>query len=530
MVSFHIVQSYNPDEGNLCRIHADAFTRMTVLNELSSLRSVTLRFHHDHPELATSMIINTKLTYLELLFYGTQEKISIYSLIPLLRMCTALRKLNVMLKATKSEDNYINTPNLLSVNEHESSTISPLKRLELQIFTQFDVRSLNSILPCVPNLEEFCVNLVSDHMNASYMDLLVDGHSWQRLFTSHVANLKKFDFHMSFLICEKLVDSTMILHSFNYFQKHYDSWHMAVSRWKILEEFMPYEQIVLRTLNYRYLPPRYKCPIEVDICCNTVKIISSDMSNGSIYRYQSHNDAVTFYMPTYMEKQNIEPSSKIPFRNVNFLTIDLSFELLDMSQLFQSIYKSIFTHSYENESYQYVKNLSSLIDLSTVSTLKFEHTNNPPRLYVVPHVLLACVNVTKLIMPTSLFFSSDFIDDPYHLLAFGRITQLNLVSDYAYLPPKCGSKIVERFPSLSYIETDVYSLDCTVPLVDIFVGGLKMLRHLVMGFSHEGLIDDAISRDHVIEKRRQSFGLNRNDECKVVVKIEDHNTLYIWIP
>ncbi|CAF1283481.1 unnamed protein product [Adineta ricciae] len=429
MVSFHILQSYDPGEDILRRTHADAFTKMAVLNELSSLNLVTLRFHHDHPELATSMNINTKLTYLELIFYGTEEKISIYSLIPVLRVCTALRQLNVIIKGTKPEDNHItNTSNLLSMNEHESSTISPLKILDLQIWIQFDIRSLNSILRCVPSLEEFCVTVLNDNMNAPFMDLLINGHNWQRLLTSYMPNMKKFDFLMTFLIGDKSLDSTAILHSFNYFQRQYDSWHMAVSRWQILQEFA-----------------------------------------------------------------------------------------------------SFFTHSNQNDSHEYVTNLSSLIDLSTVSTLEFKHTNNLTRSYVVPHVLLACVNVTELFMHTSLFFSSGFIDNSELLLAFDRITQLHLSSNHAYLSPKHGSKIVERFPSLTHIEMNVYSLDCSIPLVEIFVGGLKMLKHLAMRFSHEGLIDDAISRDHIIEKRRQLFGLNRNDEYKVIVKIEEHNTLYIWI-
>ena len=98
-----------------------------------------------------------------------------------------------------------------------------------------------------------------------------------------------------------------------------------------------------------------------------------------------------------------------------------------------------------------------------------------------------------------------------------------------HLSLKYGSKIIERFPSLSQVEIDVYSLDSSVPIVDIFVGGLEKLRHVVVQFNHESLLDDPVRRDHIIEKRRQSFGLNRKDEYKVIVTIEDHK-LYIWIP
>ncbi|CAF3427275.1 unnamed protein product, partial [Rotaria sp. Silwood2] len=46
-----------------------------------------------------------------------------------------------------------------------------------------------------------------------------------------------------------------------------------------------------------------------------------------------------------------------------------------------------FMDSYRNESREYVDNLSSLIDLSTIVTLKFEQSNDLRRSHVVPYIL-----------------------------------------------------------------------------------------------------------------------------------------------
>ncbi|CAF3871959.1 unnamed protein product [Rotaria sordida] len=58
---------------------------------------------------------------------------------------------------------------------------------------------------------------------------------------------------------------------------------------------------------------------------------------------------------------------------------------------------------------------------------------------------------------------------------------------------------------------------------------LLKLRFMIVEFVHNGLPDVPISRNYIIEKRRQSFGLNRNDEYKVNVMLGDDD-LRIWIP
>ncbi|CAF3987268.1 unnamed protein product [Rotaria sordida] len=179
-----------------------------------------------------------------------------------------------------------NIPNLLSLNEDDLPTIPSLKILDLQIFTEFDIHSLHHILHCIPNLQDFSFTLINEHLDTPFIDDLLDGNNWQQILTRHVSNLNKFNFHMSFLTDEGLFDLNLVLNSFRCFLTRYDNWHMAISRWEIFEEFIPF-----------------------------------------------------------------------------------------------------FMDSYRNESHEYVDNLSSLIDLSTIVTLKFEQSNDLRRSHVVPYIL-----------------------------------------------------------------------------------------------------------------------------------------------
>jgi hypothetical protein len=130
-------------------------------------------------------------------------------------------------------------------------------------------------------------------------------------------------------------------------------------------------------------------------------------------------------------------------------------------------------------------------------------------------------------MGISLLFLPIVIDNPNLALTFNRINDLETTADHMHFPLKHASKLVQRFPSLNYLTVDVYSIDSCVPIVDIFLGGLAKLHLLVVRFSDDSLLDDPCPREYVIEKRRQSFGLNKNDEYKVIVKIEDYK-LSIW--
>jgi hypothetical protein len=99
LVSFHLFQLCDVPNDVLIRHDAHLFSEMFFLNIPCSLRCDTLRLLYDYPELITNTITNSSLTYLELLFTETFRKISIYSLIHVLRIHKSLRQLNVIIKS-----------------------------------------------------------------------------------------------------------------------------------------------------------------------------------------------------------------------------------------------------------------------------------------------------------------------------------------------------------------------------------------------------------------------------------------------
>jgi hypothetical protein len=98
-----------------------------------------------------------------------------------------------------------------------------------------------------------------------------------------------------------------------------------------------------------------------------------------------------------------------------------------------------------------------------------------------------------------------------------------------YFPSKYASTIVQRFRSLTFIEIDVYSIDISVPIVDIFLRELSKLRFIIIHCKHNSLLDNPFSRNYIMEKRHQSFSVNKNDEDRFIVKFEDQ-TLSIHLP
>ena len=119
------------------------------------------------------------------------------------------------------------------------------------------------------------------------------------------------------------------------------------------------------------------------------------------------------------------------------------------------------------------------------------------------------------------------IDNPDLTLTFTNIGELVTHADLMYFSVRYASKVVQRFPSLTYLAIAVYSIDSCVPIVDILLGGLAKLHLLFVRFDHDSLLDDPCPRVYVIKKRRQSFSLKKNDEYKVFVKTEEHK-LFIW--
>ena len=143
--------------------------------------------------------------------------------------------------------------------------------------------------------------------------------------------------------------------------------------------------------------------------------------------------------------------------------------------------------------------------------------------------LRSCVNVKQVRIQTSLFFSSLFIDDKDLAQIFSRIEKLRLFVDQLSFPSNYALKIVKHLLSLEELEIIDFSLSPILPSIDIFLSHLPKLHHIFIELYLGTFPYIPISCEYVIEKRRQAFGLKRNDKDNVIVKIK-FNILDIWIP
>jgi hypothetical protein len=98
IVLFRIIQSCDVKEDKLNAFDASEFSHLILIDTPSTLRSATLYFHYNHTKIATISKVTTNLAHLQIIFYDTLNDISIYSLIPLLRIHRALRTLCVTIK------------------------------------------------------------------------------------------------------------------------------------------------------------------------------------------------------------------------------------------------------------------------------------------------------------------------------------------------------------------------------------------------------------------------------------------------
>ncbi|CAF1474791.1 unnamed protein product, partial [Rotaria sordida] len=213
--------------------------------------------------------------------------------------------------------------NALSINKNDLPIVASLKKFDLQILTQFDIHSLGLILHCMPNLHEISFTFITKDLNTPFIDVLLNGNIWQQILISHVQYLNKFNIHISLLTDEGLFDLKSILDSFRCFVTQFDGWHMAISRLETFEGPRTYERIVLRTLNYQHLLTQHEYYEITNIRCSTIEMISTYSSDTNNYRFQSHINSIEFFMSRCIERQPVQSSSNIPFRNVDSLLIYL---------------------------------------------------------------------------------------------------------------------------------------------------------------------------------------------------------------
>ncbi|CAF2924708.1 unnamed protein product, partial [Rotaria sp. Silwood2] len=84
--------------------------------------------------------------------------------------------------------------------------------------------------------------------------------------------------------------------------------------------------------------------------------------------------------------------------------------------------------------------------------------------------------------------------------------------------------------NIQYISMERYSIhskNC-VSIIDIFLNHLKHLSYVKMNYDEILLINDPISRDYIIEKRRQTFPMNIFNQQLIDVE-NNGKAMEIWL-
>ncbi|CAF3298577.1 unnamed protein product [Rotaria sp. Silwood2] len=334
IVLFRIIQSCNVPEDNLNRSDADKFSQLILVDTPETLRSTALYFHYNHPQIVTIKTVATNLTHLQIVFYGTLNDVSIYSLIPLLRIHSALRSLCVTIKSTEQPMSIsINVPSLPSINEDDLPKSLLLKKFDLQIvMIRCDIQLIGLILRCMPNLHRFVFTIIVDKNISPFMMDLINGQNWREMLTCHVPYLNKFDFHMSLLTNGQPIDLDNILNSFRSFINLYEKWDMCISRWKFMPyipylPLFPFEHIHLWTLNYNHVITRREYDMPTIIISDTFDIRSTNRFNLNKYHHHFPGKKMHFFMTKKTITTTTAPqlATTVTCENINYIICHLAY-------------------------------------------------------------------------------------------------------------------------------------------------------------------------------------------------------------
>ncbi|CAF5059311.1 unnamed protein product, partial [Rotaria sp. Silwood1] len=172
----------------------------------------------------------------------------------------------------------------------------------------------------------------------------------------------------------------------------------------------------------------------------------------------------------------------------------------------------------DNDAQHVVIDLSNFVYLSNVIQLEFRSTFPVSRWKDIQFILQACSNVINLIINTSLLLLSKLIDNSFLIRIFKQIKMVKSITENFFFPSNFALKFVQRFPSLSHIELQVFSFDNCVYIIDIFLTHLEHLSYLKIYYNQDTLLDNPFSYDYIIRKRRQMFPNNIFNEQMINVK------------
>ncbi|CAF2677125.1 unnamed protein product [Rotaria sp. Silwood2] len=98
LVLFRIIQSLVLEQDEINTSDTHKFSQQILVHTPLTLMLSVLLFHNNYSQLATKSIITKNRTHLQMTFNGTSNDVSIYLLIPLLRIRHTLRSLRVTIR------------------------------------------------------------------------------------------------------------------------------------------------------------------------------------------------------------------------------------------------------------------------------------------------------------------------------------------------------------------------------------------------------------------------------------------------
>ncbi|CAF0827827.1 unnamed protein product [Rotaria sordida] len=509
LVAFFIIQPHDKkiNEKDKCDI-----TRTILMNKSSSLRSIKLHYDYDYLDISTYTSNASNIKSLELLISGSSNKVSIYSILPILRVCHRIRYLHAIIKhEILSENNYLNfsIPEAF-INENDLPISPQLTCFDLSIFGQSYIDSIAYILRCMPNLVHFKFLHEAGKIRSLSAEHFLNGYKWQHMFEMHVPFLSKFDFHISIVRYYPKLNLDRVVNSFEYFVKKYPEWQMIIDRW-LLDERNLFEIAILRTFAYHKYERNLQINIPI-IYYGSFDTRSTKATTNDHYLYYSDIKDLKLKM------MNIEPiiTSFPLFQHINSLVIVLPKMFPRLSNNGLNIVN--YVQSIDNgRSQERVTYLSRFVHLANVNEINFQSDGDISRWKDIQFILQACSNVINLKINPSHLVLPEFIDSPSLLSIFKQIKILKSITENHYVPLSFSLKLVERFPSLTDIELKVFSFDDCISAIDILLTHLKNLSYLKIYYIQVSSLDHPFSRNYIIEKRRQAFRFNIIDEHKVTV-------------
>ncbi|CAF4031151.1 unnamed protein product, partial [Rotaria sordida] len=520
LVSFSI---YHPNDKTFSKNDKSNFTHTILMHKSSSLRSVVLQYAYDYLDISNYTSLPSNLISLYLYINGSPSTVSVYSILPILRLCHRVRYIRIIIKHNNlAENNNMNfSIRSASINENDLPILPQMISFDLIVFARCDTRSIGYILRCMPNLKYFIFILGPHKSRRLFPSELIDGHVWQQMLELSVPYLSKFEFHMSVCNNSPPIDLDIVIDSFEYFVRKYPNWHMVIDQWK-LNSSTRGDYIMLRTLNYHKR--------KSNLYTNMPLISSGFFETRSTMK--TINDHYLFYvnemdLGIYItpERPTITCSSPL-FQQI--ISIKLEMPII-RSSLWNNLLNIVnFGETNNDDARESVTYLSRFVDLVNITKIEFGLSFNINRWKHVQFILEACPNVVNLTMNTTLLISSRFIDNPLLIPIFKQIKLIETKTEKIYFPSNFPQKLVEYFPSLIHIELQVFSFDNCVSSIETFLSHLKNLSYLKITYYENTSFNDPFSRDYIIEKRRQTFPMNIIYEQIINVK-NNGEAIEIWL-